>query len=323
MSDGNLSRLAVVIASGSRVETNLLHLLEEALKSELPVSRLKFGVALGAAALLRDSVVWDALVADATRAGASDVTDAALTAAAEIAADMPIVSGTDDSQRALVETIRAALTQAFHKERAPQNEDAGVGRCAKVARLVHALCIVRVAQKEHGFRPTLSRESDRAPALKRRSTLPSMQAVAAPTSERAPLSEPVPSLARIPDSTSHIGLRVLVISPDGSTRRAITRLLSPFEVVDVDSAAATLGLLKSYRAFDVVLLDGSMDEAAGASLARTISDSWPMVGERIFFIRQHVAVPLTDPEARVALSRVDLVDAVNRLRRKSLAKAKD
>lgn len=326
MSDGNLSRLAVVIASGSRVETNLLHLLEEALKSELPTSRLKFGVALGAAALLRDGIVWDALVADAQRAGVGDAQDAALTAAAEYAADLSLIPQADDDYARLVGTIRLSLMHAFQKERtAPA--DVTLARCAKVARLVHALCIVRVTQKEQGFRSALA-EAKHSSLPPRRSTLPSLKAVTAERpsergSDRPPVSEPVPSLARIPSSASPLGLRVLVISPDGSTRRAITRLLSPFEVVDVDGAAATIGLLKSYRAFDVLLLDGSRDEAAAEKLANTIQETWPTVGERIFFIRQHMAVPIADREARINLVRTDLVDAVNRLRRKAISKVRD
>ncbi len=320
MSDGNLSRLAVVIASGSRVESNLLHLLEEALKSELATSRLKYGVALGAAALLRDSVVWDALAADAQRAGAGEALDPALTAAAEYAADLSLVPNSDDENARLVETIRLSLMHAFQKERSAP-ADVTLARCAKVARLVHALCIVRVTQKEQSFRTTLADSDSRPP---RRSTLPSLKAVKPErTSDHPPISEPVPSLARIPQGTSPIGLRVLVISPDGSTRRAITRLLSPFEVVDVDGAAATIGLLKSYRAFDVLLLDGSRDEAAAEKLARTIQETWPTVGERIFYIRRHEAVPVAEPDVRINLVRSDLVEAVNRLRRKSIAKAKD
>lgn len=330
MSDGNLSRLAVVIASGSRVETNLLHLLEEALKSELTTSRLKFGVALGTAALLRDSVVWDALATDAQRAGAGDALDPALTAAAEYAADLTLVPTTDDDDTRLVAAIRLSLAHAFQKEKdAPT--DVTLARCTKVARLVHALCIVRVAQKDKGLRGALVETGHSSRPPRRTNTLPSMKAVtpegesvsAKRTSDRPPVSEPVPSLARIPSSTSHIGLRVLVISPDGSTRRAITRLLSPFEVVDVDGAAATIGLLKSYRAFDVLLLDGSRDEKAAEKLASTIQETWPTVGERIFFVRQHMAVPIAEPDARINLVRSDLVDAVNRLRRKSVAKAKD
>jgi hypothetical protein len=324
MSEGNLSRLAVVIASGSRVESNLLHLLEEALKSELTTSRLRFGAALGAAAVLRDSVIWDALLLDAQRAGAGDVEDAALTAAAEYAADLSLTPTSDDEHARLVETIRLSLMHAFQKER-NVIADPTLARGAKVARLVHALCIVRTTQKDQPLRSALA-ETKHSSHPPRRNTLPSMKAVTpertSPGSDRPPVSEPVPSLARI-STTSHIGLRVLVISPDGSTRSAIKRLLSPFEVVDVNDAAATIGLLKSYRAFDVLLLDGSRDEKAAEKLAATIQETWPAVGERIFYVRQHMAVPIAEPGTRVNLVRSDLVDAVARLRRKAISKAKD
>jgi len=325
MSDGNLSRLAVVIASGSRVETNLLHLLEEALKSELTTSRLRFGVALGAAAVLRDSVIWDALLLDAQRAGAGDAQDAALTSAAEYAADLSLTPASNDDHARLVETIRHALTHAFQKERSAV-ADPTLARCAKVARLVHALCIVRATQKDQAIRTALT-DTSHSSQPPRRNTLPSMKAVTVERtstgSDRPPVSEPVPSLARLSSSTSPIGLRVLVISPDGSTRTAIKRLLSPFEVVDVNDAASTIGLLKSYRSFDVVLLDGSRDEKAAERLATTIQENWPSVGERIFYVRQHMAVPIAEPKTRINLVRSDLVDAVARLRRKAVSKAKD
>ena len=319
MREGNLSRLGTVVASGTRVEMDLLRLLEEAIASELPPSRLKFGVALGAAAWLRDQTVWDALVADACKAGVGDAADAALVAAAEFAADADIAPRGDGDFSGLVATIRLSLKHAFARDRGALTQVDGLLRCARVARLIHALSIARVAQKDQLFRSTLAGADDRAPRqVKRKSTLAGVSAP--PVSERAPISEPVPSLARIPESDSPIMLRVLVVSPEAATRRALTRLLAPFEVVDVDGPAATIGLLTSYRAFDVVLLDESDDELAAYKLARTIRESWPTVGDRIFFVRKNFAVPISDPDARIPLVRAELVEAAAGLRRRALAR---
>ena len=318
MNEVSLSRLAVVVASGSRVESNLLHLLEAAIKSELPASRLKLGVALGAAAVLRDTVVWNALVVDAARAGASDTVDAALTAAAEYAADVALIRPSMTRTRGSFNTIRLTLREAFQRDRGQPIEDSALSRCAKVARLIHALCIVRVAQRESAFRPIGKGGDDRAPNASRKPALTGLAAATAPIADAPPRFESRPSLARIqPESASSIMLRALVVSPDGATRRAITRLLAPFEVVDVEGASATIGLLTAYRAFDVVFLDAAVDETAAASLARTIRATWPAIGERIFFIRRDVAVPIDRPETRIPVTRADLVEATNSLRRRT------
>jgi CheY-like chemotaxis protein len=100
----------------------------------------------------------------------------------------------------------------------------------------------------------------------------------------------------VPTSTMDISstrrLRVLVVDDDVLVGRALARVLQPFEVTPVRSAAEALALLRAGADFSAIVCDMLMPAMNGIQLYQEIARSFPGLERGIVFLTGHRTSPL-------------------------------